>query len=82
MPDVRIKPSGRARLVPGVRNSGRENGGLTPAKRCAEPSDERCRFAETVFGIPPMTGRDAASEDMTNAFDWKQAPRPFSEFYR
>jgi phospholipase C len=39
------------------------------------------KFAETVFGIAPMTARDAASEDMTNAFDFTQAPRPFSEFY-
>jgi phospholipase C len=40
-----------------------------------------CKFAETVFGIPPMSARDAASEDMTNAFDFTQAPRPFTDFY-
>jgi phospholipase C len=39
------------------------------------------KFAETLFGIAPMTARDAASADMTNAFDFTQAPRPFSDFY-
>ncbi len=38
------------------------------------------RFAEDVFGIPPMSTRDAAATGMTNAFDYSQAPRPFSEF--
>jgi phospholipase C len=39
-----------------------------------------CKFAETVFGLPPMSARDAASADMTEAFDFTQAPRDFSEF--
>jgi phospholipase C len=39
-----------------------------------------CKFSETVFGLPPMTARDAASADMTDAFDFTQAPRSFSEF--
>ncbi len=40
-----------------------------------------CKFAETLFGLPAMTARDAASADMTNAFDFTQTPRAFSEFY-
>ena len=39
------------------------------------------KLAETVFGIPAMTARDAAANDLTNAFDFNQAPRDFSEFY-
>jgi phospholipase C len=39
-----------------------------------------CKFAETVFGLPPMSTRDAQSEDMTDSFDFDQAPRPFSDF--
>ncbi|HZU97426.1 MAG TPA: alkaline phosphatase family protein, partial [Planctomycetota bacterium] len=38
------------------------------------------KFAERVFDIPPMTARDAASADMTDAFDFTQTPRPFSDF--
>ncbi|MBI3726124.1 hypothetical protein HY251_19520 [bacterium] len=39
------------------------------------------KFAETVFGIAPMTARDAAASDMTNSFDFTQEPRPFSDFH-
>jgi phospholipase C len=39
------------------------------------------KLAETTFGIAPMTTRDAAANDMTNAFDFTQPPRSFSEFY-
>jgi phospholipase C len=39
------------------------------------------KLAETTFGIAPMTARDAAASDMTNAFDFSQQPRSFSEFY-
>jgi phospholipase C len=39
-----------------------------------------CKFAETVFNLPAMSTRDAASEDMTDAFDFTQTPRPFSDF--
>ncbi len=39
------------------------------------------KFAETTFGIPPMTTRDAAADGMSGAFDMTQAPRSFSEFY-
>jgi phospholipase C len=38
------------------------------------------KFAETIFGIAPMTARDAQANDMTAAFDFGQAPRDFSEF--
>jgi phospholipase C len=38
------------------------------------------KFSERVFDIPPMTARDAASADMTDAFDFTQPPRPFSDF--
>ena len=38
------------------------------------------KFAETLFGIPAMTARDAAAADMTDAFDFTQTPRDFSEF--
>jgi phospholipase C len=40
-----------------------------------------CKFAETVFGLPPMSTRDAASADMTDAFDFTQQPRAFSDFH-
>jgi phospholipase C len=39
-----------------------------------------CKFAETLFGIPAMTARDAQSADMLEAFDFTQAPRDFSDF--
>jgi phospholipase C len=39
------------------------------------------RFCEVTFGLPPMTVRDAAADDMTGAFDFGQAPRPYSEFH-
>src|SRR5579883_692054 len=39
------------------------------------------KFAESVFGLPAMTARDAASADMSNAFDFNQSPRPFSDFH-
>jgi phospholipase C len=38
------------------------------------------KFAETIHHLPAMTSRDAASETMLSAFDFKQAPRSFSEF--
>jgi phospholipase C len=39
-----------------------------------------CKFAETLFGLPAMTARDAAAGDMMEAFDFKQTPRKYSEF--
>jgi phospholipase C len=39
------------------------------------------KFAERLFDIKPMTTRDAASADMTDAFDFNQTPRDFSEFH-
>jgi phospholipase C len=39
-----------------------------------------CKFAETVFGLPAMSARDAQSADMTNAFDFTQPPRSFADF--
>jgi phospholipase C len=38
------------------------------------------KFSETLFNLPAMTARDAASGDMTDAFDFTQAPRPFTDF--
>ncbi len=38
------------------------------------------KFAETIHHLPAMTSRDAASETMTQAFDFQQAPRSFAEF--
>lgn len=34
------------------------------------------RFAEGQFGLPNLTRRDAGANDMTNAFDFTQSPRP------
>jgi phospholipase C len=39
------------------------------------------RFCEKAFVLPTMSTRDAAADDMMGAFDFKQAPRPFSEFH-
>ncbi len=39
-------------------------------------------FAEKVFGIGPMTARDAAANPMVGAFDFSQQPRAFEEFER
>ena len=33
------------------------------------------RFIETVFGLPPMTSRDANTDDMLSAFDFTQTPQ-------
>ena len=33
------------------------------------------KFAETVFGLKPLNGRDAAASDMLDCFDFGQAPR-------
>jgi phospholipase C len=38
------------------------------------------KFAETIFRLPAMSSRDARSADMTNAFDFAQPPRSFTEF--
>jgi phospholipase C len=38
------------------------------------------KFAEAVNGLPAMSHRDAGSADMTDAFDFTQAPRSYSEF--
>jgi phospholipase C len=38
------------------------------------------KFSEKLFDIAPMTARDAAANDMMNAFDFTQTPRDFSEF--
>jgi phospholipase C len=34
------------------------------------------KFIETVYSLPPLTARDAAASNMTEAFDFSQAPRP------
>ena len=39
-----------------------------------------CKFAESLYDLPAMTARDAAANDMMNAFDFTQKPRPFSDF--
>lgn len=38
------------------------------------------KFCETVYGLPAMTNRDAQSADFSEAFDFEQAPRPYSDF--
>jgi phospholipase C len=39
------------------------------------------KFCESNFGLPPMTVRDAIADDMMRgAFDFQQAPRPYSDF--
>ncbi len=40
-----------------------------------------CKFSEKVFGLPAMSTRDAASADMTDAFDFTQQPRSFADFH-
>jgi phospholipase C len=34
------------------------------------------RFIETIFDVPPLTMRDATSNDMLGAFDFSQPPLP------
>jgi hypothetical protein len=34
------------------------------------------RFIETIFDLPPLTSRDANTNDMLNAFDFTGRPRP------
>jgi len=34
------------------------------------------RFAENQLGLAPLTKRDSSANDMTNAFDFSQSPRP------
>jgi phospholipase C len=38
------------------------------------------KYAETIFGLPAMTNRDAAANDLSAAFDYTQPPRPASDF--
>jgi phospholipase C len=38
------------------------------------------RFIEKVYGLPTMTNRDAAADDLSSALDMTQTPRPFSDF--
>ena len=38
------------------------------------------RFCETTFGLPTMTTRDAAANDMMSAFDFSAPARPASDF--
>lgn len=40
------------------------------------------KFCERIFNLEPMTARDAAPEtdDLMSAFDFDQAPRPYSDF--
>jgi hypothetical protein len=33
------------------------------------------RFIETVFNLPPLTSRDAQTNDMLSAFDFSQQPQ-------
>jgi phospholipase C len=37
-------------------------------------------FCEKIFGLPTMTARDAVADDLMEAFDFGQAPRPFTDF--
>ena len=39
-------------------------------------------FAETVFGLAPMTIADTRALDFSDAFDFSQAPRSFSAIHR
>ncbi len=34
------------------------------------------KYCETLFGLPPINARDAASDDMSDCFDLTQAPLP------
>ena len=34
------------------------------------------KFCETTFGVAPLNARDAASDDMSDCFDFKQTPLP------
>jgi phospholipase C len=34
------------------------------------------RFAETIFGLEPLTERDAAASDMLDCFDFESLPAP------
>ena len=34
------------------------------------------KFCETIFGLKPLNARDAASDDMTDCFDFTQPPLP------
>ena len=34
------------------------------------------KFAETIFGLPTLTARDATANDMTDMFDFSQTPLP------
>jgi phospholipase C len=36
------------------------------------------RFVENRFGLTPLSSRDAAANDLTEAFDFGQSARPFS----
>ena len=40
------------------------------------------KFCERIFGLPTMTTRDTDPEtdDLMSAFDFGQAPRPYSDF--
>src|SRR5262249_53224438 len=38
------------------------------------------RFCEKLYGIEPMTARDAETDDFSSAFDLTQPPRPISDF--
>ncbi|MEZ0230160.1 MAG: phospholipase C [Planctomycetota bacterium] len=38
------------------------------------------RFIEQVYGLPPMTHRDAQADDLMTALDLEQTPRPYSDF--
>lgn len=38
------------------------------------------KYAETIFGLPSMTRRDALANDLSVAFDYSQRPRPASDF--
>jgi phospholipase C len=38
------------------------------------------RFTERLYGLPAMTAHDAQADDFMDAFDFEQAPRPYSDF--
>ncbi len=39
-----------------------------------------CAFVEKIYGLQPMTNRDAEIDDLMSALDLTQSPRPYSDF--
>lgn len=38
------------------------------------------KFIETTYGLPAMTARDAAADDLSDTLDLTQSPRPYTDF--